>query len=94
MNTESIEGKLFEGGDEAAAHGPGAFCWAEDESHIYIIMPGHKHLDAIAVTRDPELREERTWLLTGTREKPTLSPSLDSRGVWHGYLRAGRFESC
>ena len=34
------------------------------------------------------------WSLSGTREKPTLSPSLHWVGVWHGWLRCGMLESC
>jgi hypothetical protein len=34
------------------------------------------------------------WELSGTREKPTLSPSLNWIDKWHGFLRNGRMESC
>lgn len=34
------------------------------------------------------------WKLSGTYEKPTLSPSLNWIGYWHGFLRDGRLESC
>ncbi len=34
------------------------------------------------------------WKLSGTLEKPTLSPSLHWIGVWHGFLKDGRLESC
>lgn len=34
------------------------------------------------------------WVLSGTREKPTLSPSLHWIGMWHGYLRDGYLHSC
>lgn len=32
------------------------------------------------------------WKLTGTHEKPTLSPSLHWVGSWHGWLRNGVLE--
>jgi hypothetical protein len=35
-----------------------------------------------------------SWEWDGNRERPTLSPSVWCRGIWHGFLRAGRFESC
>lgn len=35
-----------------------------------------------------------SWSWDGNREKPTLTPSIHCIGVWHGFLRAGRFESC
>ena len=34
------------------------------------------------------------WSLSGTRDKPTLSPSLHWVGMWHGYLRDGNLQSC
>lgn len=30
------------------------------------------------------------WAWDGNREKPTFSPSVDCKGCWHGYIRAGR----
>ncbi len=94
MNTESIDSVLFLSGEDAAKHGPGAMVWEEDESTLFIIMPGQRHLDAISVTRDLTKQQDRVWLLTGTREKPTLHPSLHLVGHWHGYLTDGRFVSC
>jgi hypothetical protein len=39
--------------------------------------------------------QRNQWELSGTREKPTLSPSLFwLPDVWHGFLRNGRLESC
>ena len=38
-----------------------------------------------------------TWTLTGTRDNPTLNPSILVTGVgdpWHGYLRNGKLEKC
>jgi len=34
------------------------------------------------------------WSLSGTRDKPTLSPSLHWVNVWHGWLRDGFLQSC
>ena len=30
------------------------------------------------------------WQWDGNKEAPTLSPSIDVHGVWHGWLRAGK----
>lgn len=35
-----------------------------------------------------------TWQWDGNLEAPTLTPSINCRGCWHGYLRAGIFEEC
>ncbi len=29
------------------------------------------------------------WALSGSEEAPTLSPSVDAAGVWHGFLTNG-----
>lgn len=34
------------------------------------------------------------WQLSGTHAKPTLSPSLNWVGMWHGWLRDGQLVSC
>lgn len=34
------------------------------------------------------------WSLSGTIDKPTLSPSLNWVGVWHGFLTDGYLASC
>lgn len=38
------------------------------------------------------------WRWDGSEERPTLSPSLHLKAagqtVWHGFLRAGRLQSC
>lgn len=35
-----------------------------------------------------------SWEWDGNTEKPTLSPSVHDVGHWHGWLRAGIWESC
>lgn len=30
------------------------------------------------------------WSWDGNREAPTFSPSINCKGCWHGYIRAGR----
>lgn len=36
----------------------------------------------------------RRWKLSGTYEAPSLAPSLNYIGRWHGHLLNGRLESC
>lgn len=35
---------------------------------------------------------ERTWAWDGNFEKPTLSPSINCVGCWHGWLQSGVFK--
>lgn len=30
------------------------------------------------------------WLWDGNRESPTITPSIDIKGIWHGWLTAGK----
>ncbi len=34
------------------------------------------------------------WDWDGNEGKPTLSPSINATGSWHGFVRAGRMVSC
>lgn len=33
----------------------------------------------------------RTWTLTGTKDAPTLEPSINCKDCWHGYITDGVF---
>lgn len=34
------------------------------------------------------------WNWDGNEDKPTLTPSINAVGAWHGYVTAGRMVSC
>lgn len=34
------------------------------------------------------------WQLSGPDERPTLHPSINAPGLWHGYLRDGQLVEC
>lgn len=76
---------------------PGDFSWSDtrDGGHryLYICLPGDKFMSALRV-HPTDRGIEREWQWDGNEEKPTLSPSIHCPGLWHGYLRAGRLESC
>jgi hypothetical protein len=42
----------------------------------------------------PRKTPDTAWEFDGNREKPTLTPSVHCHGHWHGFIRAGRYESC
>ena len=90
MNTESINTRaVVSGGMEQ----PGDFAFADDFSTLYIWLPGVSGPDAVAVQKgDPG--GPRVWGWDGDVDRPTLQPSIHMPGAWHGYLRAGRLESC
>lgn len=90
MNTESINTQKVEIGHMTQ---PGDFCFSADLDHLYLILPGSKHADCIPI-RLGEPGGERVWGWDGNEESPTLTPSILAHGQWHGFLRAGRLESC
>lgn len=90
MNTESMETRKVEAG---GMERPGDFCFSEDGEVIYLWMPGMSGPDAIRIQRG-EQGGPRVWGWDGSVDRPTLTPSLLVPGCWHGYLRAGRLESC
>lgn len=88
MNTESIDCHRVED-----IQRPGDFKFSDDRDYLYIWLPGTTGPDAIRITRSPS-GNSRAWLWDGNLDRPTLTPSIHVKGEWHGYLRAGRLESC
>lgn len=71
----------------------------EDVYSVMIVMPvqwGELGRDGISCewTVARKNSQGAQWTLSGTKEEPTLSPSLHWVGMWHGYLRSGRLDSC
>ena len=90
VNIESIDCRKVEFGKMEKV---GDFCFAPDFGFIYLFLPGKSGPDAIEIGRgDPG--GYRVWGWDGNQEKPTLTPSIHAPGQWHGYLKAGRLESC
>lgn len=38
-------------------------------------------------------KQSRAWLWDGSRESPTISPSINIIGEWHGFIRNGKLET-
>lgn len=75
---------------------PGDFSWSEEiDGHrtLYVCLPSDTRMDAIRVQRGNP-GGPRVWGWDGNEDKPTLTPSIDWPGHWHGHLNAGRLESC
>lgn len=39
-------------------------------------------------------KDDRWWALSGTDACPTLEPSINAPGIWHGHLRNGVLVEC
>jgi hypothetical protein len=61
------------------------------------VLPGG-HYCALPIRPVPDtvqpINGGHSWAWDGNEEKPTLTPSVNSIGNWHGWIRAGRMESC
>lgn len=42
----------------------------------------------------PGVNGGHSWAWDGNEDKPTLTPSINAQGSWHGYVTAGRMVSC
>lgn len=104
MNTESLQGQVFTTKDQALKHGKGAI-WYEYEdvpnpqfpqnvASVWIIMPVSGRGIAIEWTVNHRNHCNAQWNLSGTHDKPTLSPSLHWVTMWHGFLQNGFLKSC
>ena len=94
MNTESIEcRKVKFGADDGGMEKPGDFCFDGSLTHIYIWLPGISGPDALEIQKGAP-GGPRVWGWDGDEDKPTLTPSINAQGQWHGFLRAGKLVSC
>lgn len=90
MNTQSIPARKVEYGELKE---PGDFCYSDKFDYLYIILPGSSHPDAIQIQRGAP-GGPRVWGWDGAIEQPTIYPSIDAPGLWHGWLRNGQLISC
>lgn len=105
---QSIQGVVFGSSSEARHHGKGGiwYLWKPDSSHnfpddvasVFIVMPVSWGDDGHGVVCEWTVGYKNhcgaQWSLSGSSDKPTLSPSLNWVDMWHGYLRDGYLASC
>ncbi len=103
MEDKRESGALFPvaGWEEAFDGACGAFFFSkcvvegQERDTLVIRLPGNHPLSHDGGSPIPlEISGPRAWAFDGNREAPTLSPSVHVVGHWHGWIRAGRFESC
>lgn len=58
---------------------------------LYMVLPSDT-ICIIPIRRGNETKG--AWAWDGNEQAPTLSPSVWQKGCWHGWIRAGRMESC
>lgn len=72
---------------------PGEWEFVNDYTAIYIHVP-HKECEfglvRIPIHLGEQTEDPNMWGWNGDKEKPTLTPSINVIGIWHGYLREGK----
>lgn len=64
------------------------------QRRFWFVCPGScKGLAAIAI-RPVVDGSPQSWDWDGSTDAPTLHPSIDHKGCWHGWLKNGEFTSC
>lgn len=80
-------------GDEHRLIKLGDFAWkfAEGTRYIAMVLPGGVHRNGIRCVIPVKQYEGggREWTWDGNEYAPTLTPSVDHVGHWHGYVTAG-----
>lgn len=73
---------------ELRAVGDYTFRELNDEKFIVVWFPAPADLCSIRV-QGAETPGRPTWTWNGNTEKPTLNPSVNIVGAWHGWIREG-----
>lgn len=98
MNTESCDMKRTASMDECLDGDPGSFYIAKQEGHqawFWFVLPGSGAGGCIRLhPLTDENIGEHSWQWDGNEDKPTLTPSVNCVGIWHGFFTAGRMVSC
>ena len=77
---------------------PGDFFYRTDretgrKKWVEFWVPGQKTPFAVPIY--PQKNESgATWRLSGDDDAPTLTPSVDVKDIWHGWLREGVASPC
>jgi len=77
------------GVSEAELRTPGTFYWGDPEykDRLFFTCPNRRSCNIpIAPNRNPN---GSSWQWDGDRDKPTISPSIDCKGCWHGHIKNG-----
>lgn len=82
--------------DAVLAGGPGVFCIREEDgiTSLACRLPDGAFIDIAIRPLPPGAPPQPSWEWDGNQDKPTLSPSINTRDHWHGWFRSGRMVSC
>ena len=69
---------------------PGDFYIPPELDLMFLWLPG----DTLSTKIRLGGEQHPCWSWDGNMESPTLRPSLNLEGIWHGFLNHGVFQSC
>lgn len=64
------------------------------QRRFWFVCPGPCHAISAIALRPVVDGSEQSWDFDGNLEAPTLYPSINHVGCWHGWLKAGEFTPC
>jgi hypothetical protein len=102
VHAPGLANKLFSdeinGVDPITSVQPGEFEVTTEPSgqrRFWFVCPGPcRGIAAIALRPVIDRHTKQSWEFDGNMEAPTLEPSINHVGCWHGWLRSGVFTSC
>ena len=106
MNTESVDCRRIKVPVESEVKIlPGDSAWDFDSPEtqgdrnrlthfIYLALPGNGGGWSAIEVQKGSPGGPRIWGWDGNEDKPTLTPSINAPGQWHGFLTNGRLVSC
>lgn len=97
VRTQDLEGAYWSDDANALLPERGEFelktVAANGQRQFLFICPGCQTLAVLAI-RPVVDGSPQSWELTGDTNAPTLHPSINHQGCWHGWLKDGEFTSC
>jgi len=65
------------------------------EKHMIIMLPRPAGLCELLIAPSPETSPAcARWQWNGSVDKPTLTPSVNVVGCWHGWIQDGQMVAC
>jgi hypothetical protein len=70
----------------------GDWCFSQDDTILWLRYPTNTSDDFLPIVQlyvTPS-KKNPCWDFDGNKNNPTLSPSIEVKGKWHGFLRNGK----
>lgn len=91
---ESCKARRVINRDAVEEKGDFVFIEVEGGLSLFTILPSGICICIPVVKGPPTGTGRGPWGWDGNEDAPTITPSIWTKGHWHGYLTAGEFRSC